>query len=456
MPTIAETLADYAADLTYDRLPGEVVHQAKRLHVDTLGCALGGYASEPARIARDLAGLVTGTPPATVIGSGQKTSLDLAVFANGVMIRYLDYNDGYNGRESGHPSDSIAALLSCAEIAGSNGRELIAAIVLAYEVFCGLCDAARLRSRGFDHVTYGGIASAVGASRLLGLNRQQTVHAINLTAAANVALFQTRIGEVSLWKGCAFANASRNAVFAAQLAQRGMTGPAPVFEGAGGFFKAVTGEPFALGPLGGDGQPFKIMQCSIKRYPLGLYSQSVVEAALQARPLVEDVGDIASVEIRTLQTALDIMAGDPEKWRPRNRETADHSMPYTAAVGLMYGKVDQSHFDDQYLADPALLDLVGRVKCIASEEANRRAPEAMLCDIDLVMRSGQRRSARVEYYRGHWRNPMADSEIEAKFHSLAGEMLPSARADALLAELWRLEALPRTAALLEMTRKEAP
>jgi 2-methylcitrate dehydratase len=88
MSTIAERLAEYSTSLHYRHLPGEVVHLAKRMIIDTLGCAIGGYTSEPSKIARDLAGTVTSTQPCTIIGSGQTSSPDLATFANGVMIRY--------------------------------------------------------------------------------------------------------------------------------------------------------------------------------------------------------------------------------------------------------------------------------------------------------------------------------------------------------------------------------
>src|SRR5918997_161140 len=290
MSTIAERLSSYATSLHYRDLPPEIVHLAKRMIIDTIGCALGGYSSEPSKIARDLAATVISTQPCTIIGSGLTSSPDLATFANGVMIRYLDFNDGYTSQESGHPSDAIAAVLSPAEIAHGDGQSVITAIVLAYEVFCRFCDAASVRRRGFDHTTVGVIASTAAAAKALGLSREQTYEAFNLSITANNALYQTRIGDVSLWKGCAFANASRNAVFAVQLASQGMTGPSPIFAGAGGFFKAVSGEPFALAAFGGQGRPFKILDCTIKRFPLGLYSQTVVAAALQVR------GQLASVE----------------------------------------------------------------------------------------------------------------------------------------------------------------
>ena len=440
MSTLVEQLSSYAAALRYEDLPREVAHQAKRLIIDTVGCALGGYTSEPAKIAREIAGSVTSTQPATVILSGQRTSPDLATFANGVMIRFLDFNDGYTSTgESGHPSDSIAAVLSTAEIMRRSGREVIAATVLAYEVFCRVCDEADLKPLGFDHVTVGGMASTAAAARLLGLPEQKIAEAFNLGIAPNIALYQTRIGKVSMWKGCAYANASRNAVFAAMLAARGMTGPSSIFEGVGGYFKAVTRAPFKLAALGGREHPFKIMECSIKRYPLGQYSQTVVQAALEVRGKIVNADEIAEVQIQTVSAAVRLMAGDPEKWEPATRETADHSMPYTVAVALIYGSVAEHHFDDEYLRDPKIRALAKRVKVEASEEAERRMPEAMRCNLKLVTKSGATHTAVVDYHKGHYKNPMSDAEVEAKFRGLAQNVLEPAQADRLLDALWKIE-----------------
>ncbi|HEX2828862.1 MAG TPA: MmgE/PrpD family protein [Burkholderiales bacterium] len=452
--TLVERLSRYASGLTFEALPPEVVHQAKRLIVDTIGCALGGYWSEPARIARELAATVRSSEPVTLIGSGEHTSLDLATFANGVMIRFLDYNDGYTSTgESGHPSDSIAAVLTTSELRRRSGRDAIVATVLAYEVFCRVCDEVDLKPLGFDHVTVGGMASTAAAARLLGLSEPEIAQAFNLGIAPNVALYQTRIGHVSMWKGCAYANASRNAVFAAMLASRGMTGPSPVFEGVGGYFKAVTRQPFELRTLGGEaGHSFKIMECSVKRFPLGQYSQTVVEAALQLRSKVGGPEEIAAVEIETVTTAIRLMAGDPDKWEPKTRESADHSMPYTVAVALMHGEVEQKHFGERYLNDPKLRALTRRVKATATEEADRRMPEAMLCRMTLVTTGGERHEAVVEYHKGHWKNPMSDGELENKFRKLAREVLDEAQTTRLLAALWRLEEMPDAGEVVRLTQ----
>ena len=457
MDTIARYLSSYGHSLRYEDIPEEALKRTKLLIVDTLGCAIGAYHSEPGRIAREMAATVTSTQPATVLGSGGKTSPDLAAFANGVMVRYLDFNDGYTSLESGHPSDAIAAVLSPAEVSGAGGKTVITSVVLAYEAFCRLCDAVSVRSRRFDHVTLGVVAGGLGAAKAMGLTREQTEETVNLCVAPNVALYQTRIGDVSMWKGCAFANASRNAVFAAMMAQRGLTGPSPVFEGFGGFFNAVSRDPFSPDVFGGDSRPFKVMEATIKRFPLGLYSQTVVEAALEVRDRVSSVEDIAEVRVETLQTAIDIMAGDEEKWRPANRETADHSMPYSVAVALTYGNVEEHHFGDEYLRDRSLLALTGRVKVAATEEANRRAPEAMLATVEVVTKSGERhRSSPVPYHRGHWKNPMTEREVEAKFRALSTDLLGPDRTDALLDCLWNLERVDHIGEILEMARVKSP
>ena len=450
--SIAETLAQYATALKYEDLSPDTVRMAKRIMIDTLGCAIGGYSAKPSQIAVKLAAGVSATHGATVLCSGLKTSPELAVFANGVMIRYMDFNDGYIGLGSGHPSDTIAALLSPAEVAGRSGRDLILATVLAYEVFCKVSDVMNYQALGMDYATIGGIAGVVGAGRLMGLTQQQMVHAISLTVAGNNAVSQTRRGTLSNWKACSCAEACRKAIFAAQLAQAGMTGPAQVFEGREGFFNLVKLKPFKLPKLGGRNEPFGIMHSLTKRFALGQYAQTAAQAAVEARPFFKDVDEIAEINLRVSSNAVKIMADTPEKWRPRTPETADHSLPYSTAVVLKYGTIDEHYYEDKFLHDERLLELVGRVKCIPSEEADRRQRELNLCDLEIVLKSGQRKSVRVEYHRGHWKNPMTDAEMEEKFRLLAAKQLTPQKTDALLRQIWRLDDLPQAETLIEMTR----
>jgi 2-methylcitrate dehydratase len=450
--TVAETLARYAINLRYEDLPPEVARTAKRIVLDTMGCAIGGYTAGPSQIAIKLASGVSAKQGATVLCSGIRTSPELAVFANGVMIRYLDFNDGYISLGSGHPSDTIAALLTPAELAGRSGRDLITATVLTYEVFCKVIDVLDTRGIGLDHSTVIGLAAVVGAGRLMGLAQQQLVHAIGIYVGGNTAINQGRVGTLSNWKTYGSAEACRKATFAAQLAQAGMTGPDQVFEGRDGFFNVISRKPFRLPKLGGGGEPYGIMHAFTKRFALGQYSQTVAQAAVEARQFFKDPGEIQDVNIRVSRSAIKVMADSPDKWRPQTHETADHSMPYSAGVALMYGTVDDRYYEDPYLHDQRLLDLVSRVKCVPSEEADRHEKEFNLCDLEIVLKTGERKTVRVDYHRGHWKNPMTDAEMEEKFRSLARRHLPAERVDNLVRQLSALDDMPKAGALVEMTR----
>lgn len=449
---IAETLAGYAVGLQYEDLPPDVVRVAKRTILDAIGCAIGGHTAAPSQIALKLASAVSAKQGASILCSGIKTAPDLAVFADGVMIRYLDFNDGYISLGTGHPSDLLAAMLPPAEIAGRSGRDLITAFVVAYEVFCKIADVLDTRGMGLDHSTVIGPAAVAGAGRLMGLTQQQLTHAIGISVGGNTAINQGRVGTLSNWKAYAAAEACRKAIFSAQLAQAGMTGPQQVYEGPNGFFNVISGKPFALPKLGGGGEPFGIMHAFTKRFALGQYSQTVAQAAVEARQYFKDAGEIQEINVRVSRRAIRVMADSPDKWRPQTHETADHSMPYSAGVALMYGKVDPEYYEDPHLHDPSLLDLVSRVKCLPSEEADRVEKEYNLCDLELVLKSGQRRSVRVDYHRGHWKNPMTDAEMEEKFRGLANKHLPPERLNNLLKQLWALENMPKAGALVEMTR----
>src|SRR3989454_133605 len=204
--------------------------------------------------------------------------------SNGCLVRYLDFNDTYLSKEPAHPSDNVPAAFAVAEADGANGRDLITAIALAYEVQCRLCDAASLRARGWDHVTYGAFSSALAAAKLMKLDVERTRHTVNIAGVAGAALRQSRVGDLSHWKGCAFANVARHGVFAALLAREGMTGPAPIFEGENGFEKLVSGplNDFKL-PTADYGLPredFMILKTSIKFWPAEYHGQSAIEAAL--------------------------------------------------------------------------------------------------------------------------------------------------------------------------------
>src|SRR6516162_4000096 len=434
---LANRFAEYACALKFADLPKDVVHEAKRRFIDSFATAVGAMDADAYAIAKRCALRVTGKPAASILGGGQSAA-EWATFVNGLLIRYLDYNDTYLSLEPAQPSDNLAAVLATGDLAGAGGRDLITAAVLAYEIQCRLCDAASLRKHGWDHVIYGAISSAVAACKLLKLDPVRTTHAIGMAGVANTALRQTRAGELSMWKGCAFANAARNGVFAALLAAEGMTGPAPIFEGELGIMKLLTGA-FELPVLGGGRQPFMLTSTYIKFWPAEYHSQSAIDAALQLRPEVGDTRNVQAIDIHTFDAAVDIIGKDPEKWRPKTRETADHSLPYCTAVALADGDVTDAQFEPKRFTDPELIDLVGRIKVHRDAALSARYPRGIPNRLTVTLKNGKQLIREVEFPRGHAGNPMSDAEVEQKFRRIVEPRYGKEKASRILAACWDLE-----------------
>jgi 2-methylcitrate dehydratase len=436
--TLADRFVDFALGTRFEELPDAVVHETKRRLVDALACAAAALQEPAPGIARRVAATVGGTPGATLIGGG-RSSADWAAFANGVHIRYLDCNDTYLSLEPAHPSDNFGAIMAAGEQAGANGRDWIIAAAVAYEIQCRLCDAASIRARGWDHTAYGCLSSALAASKLFGLDRTKALDALGIAGTTGAALRLTRAGELSMWKGCAFAHAARNGVFAAMLARAGMTGPAPLFEGEMGFFQQVSG-PFTITQLGGPKpDDWMLTKTSIKFVPAEYHSQSAIAAAFTLRQKIGNPARIRGIEIATFRTAVEIIGHDPEKWRPKTRETADHSLPYCTAVALVDGQVSAAQFTPERLNDPKLLDLVARTKVVEDPKLTAGYPAGIPNRVTVTLDDGSTLVEEVAFPPGHDKNPLSDAQLRHKFDGLVLPALGAARADDLWTRVLQLE-----------------
>ncbi|HEY7559370.1 MAG TPA: MmgE/PrpD family protein [Candidatus Binatia bacterium] len=444
-------LCDYALKLSYRDLPPDVIRRAKQIVADTVGCALGGAASLPAKIARAVASEMTSAQPSTVMVSGQKTSPDLAAFANGVMIRYLDFNDTYAGSPTCHPSDLLAPVLAVVDARNGNGKDVILGMVLGYEIFCGLIDAGTKEpGRAWDQSTYGVIAAALVAAKLSGHTGEQMANAISLALTSHISLEQVRRGQISHWKGCALANASRNAVFCAMLAGKGMTGPGEVFEGKTGFFNSA-GIRFEIRPFADSADSYRIMKARLKAFPAGYFSQSAIEAILGLRSEITELDDIKEIRLQTFPAGYEVMGSGEANWRPETRESADHSLPFVMAVALMEGNVEIRHYDQLYFLRSEVRSLMQKIKVRIGEEPVAAWPDVPLNIVDVEMNSGKVLSTKVAYHLGHFKRFMTEEEQERKFRPLAEPLLPKRQIDDLLACVRRLDDVGQISELISLT-----
>ena len=278
------------------------------------------------------------------------------------------------------------------------------------------------------------------------LDREKTRHAVNIAGVACAAMRQARVGELSHWKGVAFANAARHGVYSALLARAGMTGPAPIFEGQMGFEKELgvslgnVGEKFEVPfPQNPQGPASMILNTSIKYWPAEYHSQSAIEAALFLREQIDDVSQVKAMTIESHDASVDIIGSEPEKWRPETRETADHSLPYITAIALIDGEVTEKQFQPGRFMDPKIWKFLENVKVERNAELSAMYPGAVANIVHVDLANGTRLSKRVDYPLGHAKNRLEDFEVEKKFLKLVAPTFTRDHAAKIIEHVWSMD-----------------
>jgi 2-methylcitrate dehydratase len=249
-----------------------------------------------------------------------------------------------------------------------------------------------------------------------------------------LGLAQARRGVLSSWKGCAGPNASRNAVFAAYLAQEGFTGPTAVFEGDGGLWQATGARPEWVLPE----DRHLIGETHIKGLPICYHGQSSAWAALELRERI-DPAQIAGIEIDTYKAAVMMMGADPSRWAPDTHETADHSLPYCISIALLDGRITGESFNHARLHDPVVGRLMSKVKVREDERLSAGYPEGAPGRVAVRMASGETHALEVRYPKGHAKSPMSEADVERKFRDMTAARLAPGQCDAVLAAIGNLE-----------------
>ena len=403
---VEEEIASFVVNLGFDDLDDNVIHEIKRRIIDSAGVASASTESPPAIAFRRALGFYKGD--AHLIGGG-RASADAASFYNSLLIRYLDFNDTYLSREPLHPSDMIGTLLSVGSLFESDSTSLFTAIAAGYEVGVRLCDSASPRKHGLDHVNFLQIGMAAALSNLLKLDEKQTVNVISITTVPHVALRESRVGDLSMWKAGAAANASRNAAFAALATMNGFTAPSTPISGKLGLRNVLLPE-LDVSLLRGIKKADAILRTYIKKYPVEYHAQAAVEVALKIHSRL-DGATISRVEVETYEAGVSILA-DPEKWAPANRETADHSLPFIVAAALHTGRF----WLDTYslIEDAGIRELMGKIEVTERRDFTESYPGLLPTRI-VVHASNGIHQEELSVPRGHYRNPMTDSEVDEKF-----------------------------------------
>ncbi|MEJ2635251.1 MAG: MmgE/PrpD family protein [Calditrichia bacterium] len=413
MPTISHKISEFTVNLKYEDLPAEVVFQVKKFLLDSIGCAFGGWDTEDIQIQHKLHKQMGGAPEATVLVSGAKLPMNHATLLNSLLIRALDYNDIYWEEDPSHPSDIIPAALTPAEALGRSGKDLITAIVLAYEFEQRMCEFAHpgIRERKWHHATLTGFVSPIVAGKILGLNVDQMVKAIGISGSHTCTLGAVTAGKLTNMKNTVDPMAVQAGVLAAQLAKEGYSGPEHVIDGKEGLTDTF-GPEFELNLLTDNlGKDWRILRCSMKAYSAEALTHSPITAV---QKIVKDNNlkprDISGILVKTVARAADILS-DPSKYKPTSKETADHSLPYCLAAAVADGMVTPAQFKEEKLKDPQIWDLMPKIKVVAEPEFEKLFPRLKATEVTVTDNKGNKHTLRVDYPKGDYRDPMSEDEL---------------------------------------------
>ena len=382
-PGTVEKLADWALAIRAEDIPEATLHQAKLLLLDTIGC---GYAALDEEASRGMIATVAetgGAPQCTVIGGAAKTSAPGAVLLNGALVRILDLNDYANtasGQIGGHPSDNIPVALAAAELSGASGRDVLAAIVVGYEIYGRLKNATD-DDGDWDGIMVSGFAAPAMAARLMKLDRVMLANALALSGARAPTPLVVRHGAISAAKSVANALIAQNAMQATLLARHGVTGPLDLFEnphGLGALFPHLDGSLTA--PLA---RECFLMGCHVKAYPCLATGQSIVHAGLDIhRQVGGDAGKLRQITVAIADTpSLRRQKDDPGRIDPTSREAADHSFNFLAAAAIVDGAFGLAQFENARWNAAAVRDVMGRLEIVCDASLNPRSPGGFPCAI---------------------------------------------------------------------------
>src|SRR6266478_1977396 len=472
---LSYTIADWACALKYEHLSPEAIQAAKLFWFDSIGCALGGSQQDDAKILLKHYRAMSGGPAAggskaTAFVSGFKTNPVDAAFLNGHMIRAMDYNDIYWKADPCHPSDLIAAPLALCESEGLTGKDLILATIIAYEIEMRLCEIGRpgVREYGWHHATLSAFAAPVAAGRVLNLTPEQMVSAIGISASRTFCPGAVTAGKLTNMKNTVDPWAGRMGAESALLAREGFSGPEHMIDGKEGLFAVFGHVQYKGQPASFDGEGlikdlptspkshYRILDCGMKSFPIEALSHAPLTAMMKTvKENKIKADDVKEIKVEVIARAADIL-GDPHKYRPTSKETADHSLPYCMAVGLVDGMVTPLQFREERVRDESLIPIMDKIKIVANEEFEALFPKFQPSRITITTNDGKSYSTRVDVPKGDPRDPMTKDEIAVKFNALGSDVIGKDQCQKLQKFIMSMETAENLGGLFELTTAREP
>jgi 2-methylcitrate dehydratase PrpD len=442
---ITQELARYCSGLKFRQLPEEVIDRVKYFFLDFIGVACRGSREDSSQsMYRFVREMDRGAKNGVIIGTKERAPYLYAALANGTSSHAIEMDD-VNNEASLHPGVVIfpSALATC-EMVGATGKSFIEAVVLGYEVMIRLGKALGPENsyrRGFHPTaTCGTFGSSVAASKIMGLKEEKMTSAMGI-AGSQAAGSMEYLAQGAWTKRFHAGWAAHSGMIAAHLARKGFRGPTSIIEGRDGFLHAYSNGADSSKVLEGIGSGFEILRTSVKPYACCRYMQPPIDGILKIvkeNDLQPD--QVAKVKIGLLRAGAPLIAEPKEnKYNPQSIVDAQFSMPFGAAVALLYRRAGLNEFHPSKIRSEEVRRMMKQVEYFVDLDLDKTFPKQWGATAEILTEDGKRYFTKIEYPKGDPENPLSWEEMIEKFHDLSSRVLTRGRRSKIVDQVRRLE-----------------
>jgi 2-methylcitrate dehydratase PrpD len=447
---LTSAVARWAVSVRPADLTTSVSRQLRRILIDHLGAAIAGSVTRSARIVAAYAEQLGGRAEATVIGKRDGTNASNAAWVNGTAAHALDVDDGYTAGSLHPAAPTLPAVLALGEREGADPDTILVGLAIALELTCRLASAGHPATwrRGFHNTPLAGVmGGTVGAAAVLGADTDTTASALGIAGSHAGGLFEF-LGSGAEVKRLHAGKAARDAVVAADLATRGLSGPPTVLEGRHGYLRAFAGEDHDASAITAQlGDRWALLDTYFKPYPCCRHLHAPIDAVLELRNgcTLDEVREVV-VETHAVAARHDLTATD-------DLLDAQMSLPYAVVVALEHGAVELAHFAPAVRRAPRLRAACQRVTVRLDPELDARYPAERPARVTIRRHHGPPLVREVTQPLGEPTRPLDDEALTEKFLRLVRPITGDDRAERLVGLAWSFE---DPEALMSALRFRAP
>ena len=433
-----DQLAEFVVETRWADFDPAAISAAKDVALDTIGAMLAGSRlSENANFA-GLAATMSGPGQATILGHDHRVQPVWATMVNATAGVSLEMDEG-NRLGGGHPSIHVTpGAIAVGEELGRSGSEVLASIIVGYEVISRIGTATTVKAEVHSHGTWGTIGTAAATARLMGFDAAQTRVAMNLAMSMSPANTWTPCIEGATVRNLYPGRSGFQGIMAAHLSQCGYTA---IADGPADLYRTLLGDGFdpeAVVDGLGSGGDLRIQQNYFKLHACCLYNHPVLDAV---QDLLRQEPFTAS-EVKSIAVTAPPIAGIMDDPHPENMLAAKFSIPYAVAAAVCYGRTDVTAFLPERVNDADVRNLAQRVALDSDPEMNLRRYDYPSARVAVQLADGRLRKAEVTSQRGDFSNPAGREELLGKFDLLSRDTLGDGKVQRVVEAVSRLDQMP--------------